>query len=888
MNELTEPRDSTPTEVVSPTGGAGATSTGRHVLPEHLTMLLDESGLPDEVIGERGYWSAMTVAEVRRLGFSERQCNVPALVVPLWDVDGEQSGYQLRPNTPRVGANGRTLKYETPRNSVVMIDVPPRCQAQLKDPAVTLWVTEGSKNADALAARGVCAISLSGVWNWRGSNDSGGKLALADWDSIALNGRQVRLIFDSDATTKRQVALALKRLAAFLERRKAKVEVVSLPDMVSWAKQGIDDYFASGGTLEQLEDYVTSKVVVPAATDEDDLPKIVVNNCHLPELVDECWQVLVARNDTSPFVFRRGGGGALVRVDHDGDRAVLRELSDEDVRFVLERLARFVAIGPAAAGAPLKPSRLPLDAIRDMRIAWNKPVPKIRGVIRTPIFSHDGRLSVVQGYQPQTQLFYEAAGGEVPDVPLKPSSADLDRARATIEEWLHDFPFVDRPSRANVIAIPLTYMVREMVGKTPLFVIDAPTQGTGKGLLAETAGLIMEGVSPGVTTEARDGDEWRKRITAQLREGAGVILIDNVKRRLDSAELAAVLTSSEWSDRVLGVSETVRAPNRAVWMTTGNNIQIDGEISRRSVWVRLDAKSDRPWEGRTYRHPDLPAWVHQERGGLVWAFLVMVQNWLALGRPAWRDQALGSFEEWSRVVGGVLQAAGITGFLANRQELYLKTDAETEEWRDLVSMWAEAFGTTPVRAGEIARLVINNELLQSLMAKERGEPSAHSFKSRLGKAIKARADRRIGPWFIRCLGRDAHHKANVFALEAAEGAEGGPAEEAEVPQQLEQFADSTAEGAEGAESNFIPRARDSFPADVVPVGASAIEDGAEEHTPQAPHPPQSDSKAGVFAAERPAERPISSDETPHCDSCGKTMSVVRKSTTCGDCQRFGR
>src|SRR6185437_8864717 len=121
-----------------------------------------------------------------------------------------------------------------------------RCQPNLRDPSVGLWLTEGSKKADALAAAGLCAVSLSGVWNWRGANDVGGKLALPDWDSIALNERLVRIVFDSDVARKRSVALALQRLAAFLERRQAVVEVVYLPDTPSGGKQGVDDFLAVG------------------------------------------------------------------------------------------------------------------------------------------------------------------------------------------------------------------------------------------------------------------------------------------------------------------------------------------------------------------------------------------------------------------------------------------------------------------------------------------------------------------------------------------------------------------------------------------------------------------------------------------------------------------
>lgn len=60
-------------------------------------------------------------------------------------------------------------------------------------------------------------MSLLGVWNWRGTNDQGGKVALPKWELIALNDRQVHIVFDSDVMLKPQVHAALVRLKNFLE-----------------------------------------------------------------------------------------------------------------------------------------------------------------------------------------------------------------------------------------------------------------------------------------------------------------------------------------------------------------------------------------------------------------------------------------------------------------------------------------------------------------------------------------------------------------------------------------------------------------------------------------------------------------------------------------------
>lgn len=79
----------------------------------------------------------------------------------------------------------------------------------------------------------------------------GGTALLADWDYIALNGRNVRIVFDSDVMTKPQVHQALERLKEHLQRKGAHVGVVYLPRSEN-GKNGVDDYLARGHTVGDL------------------------------------------------------------------------------------------------------------------------------------------------------------------------------------------------------------------------------------------------------------------------------------------------------------------------------------------------------------------------------------------------------------------------------------------------------------------------------------------------------------------------------------------------------------------------------------------------------------------------------------------------------------
>ena len=187
----------------------------------HRETLAVGSGIAPEVIEGRGYRTVERKVELKDLGFAQSQQNVPALLIPVLGVDGGVVGYQARPDQPRI-KDGKALKYETIAGMRMRLDVHPAARSMIGDPNIPLFITEGIKKADALVSRGACAIALLGVWNFRGTNDLGGKTALADWEHIALNDRRVYIVFDSDVMTNPAVHAALSRLGGFLKNRGAR------------------------------------------------------------------------------------------------------------------------------------------------------------------------------------------------------------------------------------------------------------------------------------------------------------------------------------------------------------------------------------------------------------------------------------------------------------------------------------------------------------------------------------------------------------------------------------------------------------------------------------------------------------------------------------------
>jgi len=201
-----------------PHGSETATFDDLPLLPYHRGLLV-ASAISPVVAQMRGYRSVEKKAELKELGFSDKQCRVPALLIPIWGVNGEIVLHQIRPDDPRCDNKGKPIKYETPHGARMVLDVHPFIREHLGNPARPLFITEGVRKADAAVSKELCCIALLGVYNFRGTNEDGGKVALPDWEYVALNGREVYIVFDSDVMLKPQVYHALTRLKSLLDSK---------------------------------------------------------------------------------------------------------------------------------------------------------------------------------------------------------------------------------------------------------------------------------------------------------------------------------------------------------------------------------------------------------------------------------------------------------------------------------------------------------------------------------------------------------------------------------------------------------------------------------------------------------------------------------------------
>lgn len=477
---------------------------------------------------------------------------------------------------------------------------------------------------------------------------------------------------------------------------------------------------------------IVTREIAPSVY-EDGRPQIDITTIDLPTLMPHVWGAL-HRQNTPPTLFWRAQELVRLEITEQG-ALVIKPMDERRMLGHLARAAWWIRRKRKGDDVIITPTVPPNAVVDDCMVNIDTQMPVLTRIVTAPTLSADGTILSEPGYHPSAQLYYDPRMGiDLPSIADVPSKEDMEWARTLLDDFLYDFPFVGEADRCHAIALYLLPFVREMIdGPTPLHLVEAPTMGSGKGLLAETLLMPALGDPPSPVTEAPSDEEWRKLITSQLLMAPPVFYIDNLNRILDSGSLAAALTGREFSNRILGKSEQVSLPIRCIWMAAANNPALSTEISRRCIRIRIDPRVDKPWERTKFRHPKLRSWVREYRADLVAAALTLCRYGLTHGAPG---RTLSSYESWSDVMGRILNGCGIPGFLSNLDALYDRADSEGAAWRALIAAWWQAHQFEPQTAGDLYPLVADAEADTLISGKDE-----IGRKKSFGKALAKIQDR---------------------------------------------------------------------------------------------------------------------------------------------------
>jgi hypothetical protein len=590
------------------------------------------------------------------------------------------------------------------------------------DPIRPVYLPEGEKDVDALAALGLIATcNPMGAGNWR-----------AEYAEHFV-GRYVLILPDNDPPEPmypegkgRNHAQAVARS---LFGKAASVKVVELPDLPE--KGDVSDWLAKGGTIEALDDLSQAapiwKPPPSAEAEADDTPRFaggfdteskgrliirVTPDIHI-SVFDAA--KAMARH---PDIFIRGGTLARV-IRHEG--------SDDDAKGVWRDSGSpmIATISADVAGVWLSASAQFQKYDRRSKDWLFMPPPRdlaaavlglriypggreLAGVIEAPTLRPDGTLLNVPGYDPATGLLY-VPNAVYPVVKDRPTLDDAKLAAAELLDLVVDFPFVGQ-GQAAFLAAMLTPIARFAIdGPCPLFLFDSPVSGSGKTLLCDLIAVVATGRIMARSHYVEDDEEMSKIITAVVLAGDRMMLFDNVETTLGSAPLDAALTGRRWKQRILGRSEmTPELPLNVVWFATGINVALGSTQFRRTVTSRIEPKVERPEERGDFMYPDVVATAQERRPRLLAAALTVLRAYDVAGRPDQKLTPFASYGAWSSLVRNAVNWVKGSDPCANRDELRA-ADAKIDEAHAVITGWAELPGSDHgLTAAEALDIVAGN------------------------------------------------------------------------------------------------------------------------------------------------------------------------------------
>jgi hypothetical protein len=722
-------------------------------LTKDHTSFLTAQAVDIDLAVSLGVRSLMSREDNPQEGVWGNWANHPAILFPWRNEAGEVS-YQVRPDNPTPDGRGRDRKY------VFAKDAPPILWAVRPiSSAERIVIVEGTKQCLAAASYAPPGVGVYGMAGCRMWQLDGRPIP----DLIAAHGRDVVVILDADAIENVQVYEAGMGLAEALVMEGAtKVTFGRLP---GGGKSGLDDVLGSRlpeRRTDYLERIITGARPKPAdarpkgkkkpqgvPTADDGRATIVVNRDRFAVINDLTGALLDRWNARELF----NHGGVISRRQSGGmspvDRGTFNDVIQETAITVNENEG---ANGTTYSYSWPDPNSMAAVLSRADRFA------RLDRISHAPFVREDGSVVTEPGYDESTRtMLILDPVFEGLKVPEDPSPAEIEAARDLIlTEWLGDFPFDSDTDRANVVGLIVTPAIRGMVPKVPLAVIDGLQMGVGKNLLADSILTVYTGGAAEPMNWVPEAEELRKQITAAFRTGAEFFVFDEA-HTIEGAPLAQALTASTWQDRILGVSTMAHFPNTITWMSLGNQVQVRGDLTRRVYRIALRPRYSNPQDrpASSFRHPgtsglDLGSWTRKHRRELMTAILTLVRAWFAQGqpRPA-RGVSFGSFEVWEKITGGIVETAGLTGFLDNLKVWRSESDFDTQYWTGHLKWLRDAFGDRPFQTAKVKEKAQTDP--QGYAAPPKlDDPSEKGYGKALGEAYSRLRGRRYdGLWIER-------------------------------------------------------------------------------------------------------------------------------------------
>lgn len=296
----------------------------------------------------------------------------------------------------------------------------------------------------------------------------------------------------------------------------------------------------------------------------------------------------------------------------------------------------------------------------------------------------------------------------------------LNEAKEIFKKIFGEFCFQTKQDYTNAIAGLITPFLRGLFTafnvRTPMFCYMANRERAGKDYCAGITGLLLDGynseeppISSGEKGASGMNDELRKKLVSALISGKKRFHSANNKGRLNNAVLEGFLTSTTYTDRILGKNETPIFDNEIDFSISGNmGMTFTADLANRSRIINLFLDIEDANQ-RKFKNPNLHKWVIDNRGYIISCIFSLINNWVEKGKPS-GSVPFASFPEWADICGGIMESAKL-GNPCIRENINqgVSLDEETDEMKSLFEYAARTIPDKWISKEDIKNMISESD-----------------------------------------------------------------------------------------------------------------------------------------------------------------------------------
>jgi hypothetical protein len=282
-------------------------------------------------------------------------------------------------------------------------------------------------------------------------------------------------------------------------------------------------------------------------------------------------------------------------------------------------------------------------------------LPKIVAVSACPVLTiaADGTPKLLtRGYNSELGGVFVSGGG------TRPQILQLDEAVSALLTPIRDFHFQTKDDKARAIAAMLTpaFVYGQLLpeARVPMFIMEANRSQTGKGYFVDLLSA-MYGERPVCVVPRKGGvGSFDEDFNAALLRGCPIIMLDNLRGKLDSIHIESFMTASgTFMARTFRRAPADIDPRRYVVFATGNRFEATPDMENRAVGINL-RKRRQDYVFDSYKEGDVLAYVRAHQRFYLSCIHSVIGHWIAAGRPT-TDENRHSFRQWAQAMDWIIR-----------------------------------------------------------------------------------------------------------------------------------------------------------------------------------------------------------------------------------------